>query len=95
MNQLSFRNGDKIDAIGLGTWKSKPGEVYKAVREAIKAGYIILIVLGFTKTKMKLAMLSKMHLQMETLPEKSYLLLQNYGTLFMLPKMLKKLSENR
>lgn len=39
MNQLTFRNGDKLDAIGLGTWKSEPGEVYKAVREAIKAGY--------------------------------------------------------
>ena len=39
MNQLTFRNGDKIDAIGLGTWKSDPGEVYKAVREAIKIGY--------------------------------------------------------
>ena len=31
MNQLTFRNGDKIDAIGLGTWKSEPGDVYKAV----------------------------------------------------------------
>jgi alcohol dehydrogenase (NADP+) len=39
MNQLTFRNGDKIDAIGLGTWKSEPGDVYKAVREAIKIGY--------------------------------------------------------
>jgi alcohol dehydrogenase (NADP+) len=39
MNQLTFSNGDKLDAIGLGTWKSGPGEVYKAVREAIKAGY--------------------------------------------------------
>lgn len=39
MNQLTFRNGDKLDAIGLGTWKSDPGEVYRAVREAIKIGY--------------------------------------------------------
>jgi alcohol dehydrogenase (NADP+) len=39
MNQLKFRNGDTLAAIGLGTWKSEPGEVYKAVREAIKAGY--------------------------------------------------------
>ncbi len=39
MNQLTFRNGDKIDAIGLGTWKSEPGEVYNAIREAIKIGY--------------------------------------------------------
>eukprot|EP00054_Salpingoeca_dolichothecata_P037534 m.275578 g.275578 ORF g.275578 m.275578 type:complete len:316 (-) comp76040_c0_seq1:14-961(-) len=39
MNYLKLRNGDKLAAIGLGTWKSEPGEVYKAVREAIKAGY--------------------------------------------------------
>lgn len=39
MNKLTFRNGDKIDAIGLGTWKSEPGEVGQAVREAIKIGY--------------------------------------------------------
>lgn len=39
MNQLKFRNGDQLDAIGLGTWKSEPGEVYDAVRAAIKAGY--------------------------------------------------------
>ena len=39
MNKLKFRNGDTIDAIGLGTWKSEPGEVYSAVREAIKLGY--------------------------------------------------------
>jgi hypothetical protein len=40
MNQLTFRNEDQLDAIGLGTWKSAPGEVYKAVREAIKVGFI-------------------------------------------------------
>ena len=39
MNQLTFKHGDKMDAIGLGTWKSEPGEVYAAVRAAIKAGY--------------------------------------------------------
>ncbi len=39
MNKLTFRNGDNIDAIGLGTWKSEPGEVGQAVREAIKIGY--------------------------------------------------------
>lgn len=39
MKSLKFRNGDEMPALGLGTWKSKPGEVYKAVREAIKVGY--------------------------------------------------------
>ncbi len=39
MKQLTFRNGDKLDILGLGTWKSKPGEVYEAIRSAIKIGY--------------------------------------------------------
>ncbi len=39
MNQLSFRNGDTLPAIGLGTWKSATGEVHRAVVEAINAGY--------------------------------------------------------
>lgn len=39
MKKLTFRNGDKLDILGLGTWKSKPGEVYDAVRSAIKIGY--------------------------------------------------------
>ncbi len=39
MKYLSFRNGDQMPAIGLGTWKAAPGDVYKAVREAIKIGY--------------------------------------------------------
>ncbi len=39
MNKLAFKNGDKIDAIGLGTWKSDAGEVGQAVKEAIKIGY--------------------------------------------------------
>lgn len=39
MKKLTFRNGDKLDILGLGTWKSKPGEVGSAIRSAIKIGY--------------------------------------------------------
>lgn len=39
MKHLTFQNGDKMPAVGLGTWKSDPGDVFNAVIEAIKAGY--------------------------------------------------------
>ncbi len=39
MKKLTFRNGDALDILGLGTWKSKPGEVAEAIRSAIKIGY--------------------------------------------------------
>jgi alcohol dehydrogenase (NADP+) len=39
MNTLTFANGDSMPILGLGTWKSDPGQVYAAVREAIRIGY--------------------------------------------------------
>ncbi|SDG83832.1 aldo/keto reductase [Psychroflexus sediminis] len=39
MKTLKFNNNDQLDVIGLGTWKSEPGEVKKAVKHALKTGY--------------------------------------------------------
>jgi len=39
MQSISFANGDEMPMIGLGTWKSPPGEVYKAVKTALESGY--------------------------------------------------------
>lgn len=39
MKAYPLSNGDQMPALGLGTWKSEPGEVYKAIRTAISVGY--------------------------------------------------------
>ncbi|WP_158861386.1 aldo/keto reductase [Lunatibacter salilacus] len=39
MKYITFANGDKMPMLGLGTWKSAPGEVFQAVLWALEAGY--------------------------------------------------------
>lgn len=36
---FELQNGDRMPALGLGTWKSAPGEVGAAVRTALEIGY--------------------------------------------------------
>lgn len=37
--EIELRNGGRMPALGLGTWKSQPGEVGEAIISAMKIGY--------------------------------------------------------
>lgn len=39
MKTFTLNDGNKIPAVGLGTWKSQAEDVYRAVKEALRVGY--------------------------------------------------------
>lgn len=39
ISDIAMANGDRLPALGLGTWKADPGEVGEAVRLALELGY--------------------------------------------------------
>ena len=42
MDFFTFKNGDKMPMIGLGTWKTHKGQAYKVIRKALKIGYRLI-----------------------------------------------------
>jgi diketogulonate reductase-like aldo/keto reductase len=36
---VTLNDGHKMPLVGLGTWKSQPGEVKAAVKTAVRCGY--------------------------------------------------------
>ena len=42
MKTVKLNNDYEMPVIGLGTWRSQPGEVYQAIRWAIKLGYQLI-----------------------------------------------------
>lgn len=38
-SNIQFSNGDLLPQLGLGTWKSEPGEVAAAIKAAVRLGY--------------------------------------------------------
>lgn len=42
MKTVKLNNDYEMPVVGLGTWRSQPGEVYQAIRWAIKLGYQLI-----------------------------------------------------
>lgn len=88
MRKLTFRNGDILPALGLGTWKSEPGQVYEAVLEAIKVGYRHIDCAYIYGNEKEIGDALKKHFQKVFAPEKTFLSHRNFGTMLICQRML-------